>query len=93
MDDHLAHLSEDEYYSEEDRKEKEKDKGSAADTKTTVEKPVIKPEDLEPEKADPDKPQPDDPTGERGSLQCSVVPGQRKQTQVSSKTPAWQPNK
>ena len=64
MDDHLAHLSEDEYYSEEDRREKEKDKGSAPDTKATVEKPVIKPEDLEPEKADPDKPQPDDPTGE-----------------------------
>ena len=70
MDDHLAHLSEDEYYSEEDRKEKEKekDKSNAVEPKE-AEKPVIKPEDLEPEKADPDKPQPDDPTGKTHILE------------------------
>lgn len=36
MDEHLAHISEDEFYSEEDKKDKEKDKDGKPKTKEQV---------------------------------------------------------
>ncbi|XP_076444421.1 lysine-specific histone demethylase 1A-like [Babylonia areolata] len=88
MDDHLAHLSEDEYYSEEERKEKAKEKetketGPSVETKET-EKPPVKPEDTEPEKADPEQPQPDDPTGLEGAAFQSRLPVDKMTSQEAN---------
>lgn len=66
MDDHLAHLSEDEYYSEEERKEREKEKDNKVQDKESkeVEKTSLKAEEIEQgEESDHNT---DDPTGKKG---------------------------
>ncbi|XP_025088904.1 lysine-specific histone demethylase 1A-like isoform X3 [Pomacea canaliculata] len=84
MDDHLAHLSEDEYYSEEERKEREKEKDNKVPDKESkeAEKPSLKAEEIEQgEESDHNT---DDPTGLEGAAFQSRLPVDKMTSQEAN---------
>lgn len=83
MDEQLANISEDEYYSEEEKKEKEKTEKDVKEVKEKVEKPPVTKTEGDPDAPENDSDN-DDPTGLEGAAFQSRVPFDKMTSQEAA---------